>query len=80
MFAVMAKRDRVFWQLALAKCLALLKANEFSNDMGLTNAVLEGDALSIVQAIQKVEEDLSWLGHHIEESKSFLAYNPSWDI
>lgn len=51
--------------------------------MGLSDVILEGDALSIVQVAKNKVEDVSMdifnRRYLIKETKTFLSSNPSWD-
>ena len=51
-----------------------VKAIEFAQNMGLTNAILEGDALNIVNQINLNSQDLSAVGNLIEEAR-FMRRN-----
>jgi ribonuclease HI len=65
---------------ATAEAYAAWKAVQFGRDLGLPKVILEGDALVIVQALQK--EDPSWhkYGSLIETSRSLLRSFQSWSV
>lgn len=49
-------------------------------ELGFSQVILEGDALQIVQAVNKKIKYLSWHDHLIEAIKSLLISNPSWTV
>ncbi|XVF85388.1 hypothetical protein PTKIN_Ptkin17bG0113900 [Pterospermum kingtungense] len=51
------------------KAIAAMFALEFAVDLGFTDIILEGDALSIVKGINDVGEDLSPIGVILQEAK-----------
>lgn len=69
-------KERVI-QPDLDECFALLKAVKFSLELGLSNIILEGDALGIIHAVNKDMKDFSWFGHIIETIRHLLARKPS---
>ncbi|XVF58906.1 hypothetical protein PTKIN_Ptkin07bG0103500 [Pterospermum kingtungense] len=44
-------------------------AKEFASDLGFTDIILEGDALSIIKDINDVREDLSPIGVILKEAQ-----------
>lgn len=46
---------------------------EFSRDLGIQNIILEGDALNIIQALQKERQALSWYGQLIDDAKTVYS-------
>lgn len=52
-----------FYSLSIhAECLTLWKTIELCVDLGLRNAVLEGDTLVIVKVVMQEDQDWSFLG------------------
>ena len=52
--------------------VAALKALTFAHELGFQNAILEGDALGLIQALKSPEQNLSPLGLLVEDEKVFV--------
>ena len=53
------------------EALAALKAVTFAHELGFQNVVLEGDALSLIQALKSQEQNLSPWGLLLEDVKVY---------
>ncbi|XP_041017938.1 uncharacterized protein LOC121260160 [Juglans microcarpa x Juglans regia] len=67
-------------QVALAESYTLWKAIEICNDLDIRNVILEGDALTIVNVVNRDDEDLSWFGHIIEDIKFYPDRRKDWKV
>ncbi|XVE95430.1 hypothetical protein REPUB_Repub02eG0096400 [Reevesia pubescens] len=56
------------------------KALEFAKHLGLSNVILEGDALCITKKLTSSEHDLSPIGSINDEAKSNFPYFQSFDV
>ncbi|XP_042939391.1 uncharacterized protein LOC122274416 [Carya illinoinensis] len=65
---------------SLGEAVAALKATILCAELGLTHIVLEGDALSVVQAVQNEEENWSAFGMVVRDVKSMLSKVWVWSI
>jgi hypothetical protein len=63
---------------AIAKAIAALRAVTFSRELRFYKAILEGDALQVVQALKKDGTNWSKYGHLTEEAKGLLQCLQSW--
>ncbi|XVF87470.1 hypothetical protein PTKIN_Ptkin18bG0122500 [Pterospermum kingtungense] len=57
----------------LIEALAAVDALEFASDRGFKEIVLEGDALSIINALQRPTEERSFIAHQIEERCAIIS-------
>lgn len=53
----------------MVECLAALKAIVWAKDMGFTDIVMEGDALTIIKKVNSTAQDLSPIVPYIAELK-----------
>ncbi|KAF5449938.1 hypothetical protein F2P56_030334 [Juglans regia] len=67
-------------QPVIAEGLALIKAMELCNDLGLNKVTFEGDSHNIVKHVYNLDEDLSCYGNIIEDSKSIFFTWSNWTI
>ncbi|KAF5464563.1 hypothetical protein F2P56_014634 [Juglans regia] len=66
----------------LAESLALWRALEISFELSFSFSELmfEGDAVDIIQRINKVGEDQSWMGYIINDIKQVLHQKEGWSV
>lgn len=67
-------------QPSLAESLALWRALEICNELAFSKVIMEGDAAVVINGVNKVAEDHSWMGHIIEDIKSFLRGMREWKV
>ena len=72
MGAKSAKGPRVMDSLEV-EALACRDAIEFAVDIGLSDIVIEGDCLQVINAIKACKVNLSWLGHVIEDIQVLIS-------
>jgi hypothetical protein len=60
--------------------LAALRAVKFSCELGYSQNTLEGDALKIVEALDKCGSNLSIYGYIIEETHSVMNNLQNWKV
>ncbi|XP_042979954.1 uncharacterized protein LOC122310138 [Carya illinoinensis] len=77
--SVCSKRPNVVHP-TLAECLALWKAIEVCKDLAFSKVILEGDAEAVIKKVNNVEEDLSWMGHIIEDVKIVVKGRKDWKV
>ncbi|KAF5445799.1 hypothetical protein F2P56_034822 [Juglans regia] len=65
---------------AQAEANALWKALKMCEELRIGEAELEGDALSIVNAINNREENWEWGGQTIEDIRGLLHNRPQWHV
>ncbi|KAF5462683.1 hypothetical protein F2P56_018670 [Juglans regia] len=63
---------------ALAEAIGALEATRLCHHLGLTNIILEGDALQVIQAINSRSENWSSTGMIMEDVKGQLSTFESW--
>ncbi|KAF5447347.1 hypothetical protein F2P56_032905 [Juglans regia] len=63
---------------ALAEAIGALEAARLCHHLGLTNIILEGDALQVIQAINSRSENWSSTGMIMEDVKGQLSTFESW--
>jgi ribonuclease HI len=66
--------------LAAAEAKAAMLAIQLCHEMGFLGVHLEGDAKFVVNAINSVDVDKSWLGHVIEDIKVELKSLAHWKM
>lgn len=67
-------------QPILAECLALWRALEFEEDLGLRCVQFEGDAQTIINAVTTIEDYDAWFGGIVEDVKIVLLQHSCWNI
>jgi ribonuclease HI len=65
---------------AIAEATAALRAAILCHDLGLNKVILEGDALQIVQALNREGPHWSSYGHLTEEARGMLSSLHSWKV
>ncbi|XP_042950145.1 uncharacterized protein LOC122282260 [Carya illinoinensis] len=63
-----------------AECHALHRAMVFYTELGLMHVCFEGDAKSVVDAVNSKTEDNSWDGQLIEDIRQLKAAYPVWKL
>ncbi|XP_042974848.1 uncharacterized protein LOC122306483 [Carya illinoinensis] len=64
----------------LGEAVAALRATILCAELGLTQIIIEGDALNVVQAVQSEEENWNAFGMVIRDVKSLLSKVREWSI
>ncbi|XP_042939569.1 uncharacterized protein LOC122274612 [Carya illinoinensis] len=64
----------------VAECLALCKALELCIDLNIRQAIFEGDAQTVIMAVNREEEDMSCIGSVIEDVKVLFKQNTDWKL
>lgn len=64
----------------LVACLALWHTLELCKDLGFDKVILEGDAQVLLNVDNSEGEDLSYLGHIIEDIKGVLRGRSEWRV
>ncbi|KAF5442911.1 hypothetical protein F2P56_035519 [Juglans regia] len=64
----------------VAEVHALWRAVELCTELRFTNVVFEGDALTIIDAINRSKESWVWYGQMIEDLKQFFTYTNRWKL
>lgn len=67
-------------QPTLEKFLALWKTLEIYNELAFSKVNMEGDVALVINGVNNVEEDYSWMGHIIEDIKIFLKGRKEWRV
>lgn len=63
-----------------AEAIALWKTMKLCEDLQVGEAELEGDALSIVKAVNRKDESWEWGGQIIEDIRGMLNNRPQWTV
>ncbi|XP_042969071.1 uncharacterized protein LOC122301753 [Carya illinoinensis] len=64
----------------VAECLALLKVMQVYSELNVQKVVFEGDAKVIIDAVKNTEENLSTIGHLIEDIRKAMVNRQHWSI
>ena len=64
----------------VAETVALWRALTLCEELNVWEAVFEGDALGVIQAINSKEESWEWSGQLIEDIRGILVNRPLWKI
>lgn len=64
----------------VVEAMAALRTVKFSCELGYSQIILEGDALKIVQALDKGGWNWSIYGHFIEETRGVLNNLQNWKV
>jgi hypothetical protein len=67
-------------QWMVVEAMAVLTTTILIGQLGLTNAILEGDSLELVQALRREERSWTKYGPILEETKELLHGCHSWEI
>jgi ribonuclease HI len=63
-----------------AESVGALAAAEFSRDLGLQDLILEGDSISVVNALRSSSPNWSPYGQIIEDARGVLFSRRSWEV
>jgi hypothetical protein len=58
--------------------MVVVQAALFCKEIGVNNVIVEGDASTIIKALQEEEPNGSRYGHFIEEARMIFNSLPNW--
>ena len=63
-----------------AELNAVIHGLQLAIDSGLTKLIVEGDSVSIIQALQSKDHNMSWLGNRVTEARKLLYQLEQWKL
>ncbi|XP_040994279.1 uncharacterized protein LOC121245522 [Juglans microcarpa x Juglans regia] len=67
-------------QPATTECMALWKAMELGRDLGFNRVIFEGDAHTIVKAVNEESEDFLAYRSIVQDAKQMLQQHRNWKV